>query len=61
MIGTVRIRALCAIFAFALGGCVSIDSRASREEVDAARKSGAKPDAAWCAKEAELVKPLALK
>ena len=36
MIGTVRIRALCAIFAFALGGCVSIDSRASREEVDAA-------------------------
>ena len=30
----------------------------AREEVDLARKSGAKPDAAWCAKEAELIKPL---
>ena len=30
----------------------------ARGEVDAARASGAKPDAAWCAKEAELVKPL---
>ena len=26
---------------------------------EAARASGAMPDAAWCAKEAELVKPLA--
>ena len=30
----------------------------ARGEIDAARASGAKPDAAWCAKEAELVKPL---
>ncbi len=30
----------------------------AREEVAAARASGAKPDAAWCAKEAELIKPL---
>lgn len=30
----------------------------ARVEVEAARASGAKPDAAWCAKEAELVKPL---
>lgn len=30
----------------------------AREEVDLARKSSAKPDAAWCAKEAELIKPL---
>ena len=30
----------------------------ARGEVDAARASGAKPDAAWCAKKAELVKPL---
>ena len=29
----------------------------ARGEIDAARASGAKPDAAWCAKEAELVKP----
>lgn len=30
----------------------------ARAEVDAARATGVKPDAAWCAKEAELVKPL---
>jgi acid phosphatase (class A) len=33
----------------------------ARAEIAAARKSGAKPDAAWCATEAELVKPLVLK
>lgn len=33
----------------------------ARAEVDGARKSAAKPDAAWCAREAELVKPLAVK
>lgn len=32
----------------------------ARGEIAAVRASGAKPDAAWCAKEAELVKPLAL-
>jgi acid phosphatase (class A) len=32
----------------------------ARTELDAARASGAAPDAAWCAKEAELVKPLAV-
>ena len=32
----------------------------ARQELDAARKSGAKPDAAGCAKEAELTKPLAV-
>jgi acid phosphatase (class A) len=31
----------------------------ARAEIAAARASGAKPDAAWCAAEAELVKPLA--
>lgn len=30
----------------------------AREELDAARKTAAKPDAAWCAKEVELIKPL---
>jgi len=30
----------------------------ARAEVDAARRSGARPDVTWCAKEAELVKPL---
>lgn len=33
----------------------------ARAEVDTVRKSGAKPDAVWCATEAELIKPLALK
>jgi acid phosphatase (class A) len=33
----------------------------ARQEIDAVRKSGAKPDAAWCAKEVDLIKPLALK
>jgi acid phosphatase (class A) len=32
----------------------------ARTELDAARATGAAPDAAWCAKEAELVKPLAV-
>ncbi len=32
----------------------------AREEIDVARKTAAKPDAAWCAKEAELIKPLVL-
>jgi hypothetical protein len=31
----------------------------AQAELVAARASGAMPDAAWCAKEAELVKPLA--
>lgn len=31
----------------------------ARAEIAAVRASGAKPDAAWCAKEVELVKPLA--
>ncbi len=33
----------------------------ARAEIEALRKSGAKPDATWCATEAELVKPLAFK
>jgi len=37
------------------------DMAKAREELDTARKSGAKPDAAACAKEAELTKPLAVK
>jgi hypothetical protein len=37
------------------------DMAKAREELDIARKSGAKPDAAGCAKEAELTKPLAVK
>jgi hypothetical protein len=32
----------------------------ARTELEAARTSAAVPDAAWCAKEAELVKPLAV-
>lgn len=32
----------------------------AREEIDVARRTAAKPDAAWCAKEAELIKPLVL-
>lgn len=32
----------------------------ARGEIATVRASGAKPDAGWCAKEAELVKPLAL-
>lgn len=30
----------------------------ARGEIDRARRSGAKPDGSWCAKEVELVKPL---
>jgi acid phosphatase (class A) len=37
------------------------DMAKAREELDIARKSGAKPDAAACAKEADLTKPLAVK
>jgi len=33
----------------------------ARKEIDAARKSGPKPDAAMCTKEAELTRPLALR
>jgi acid phosphatase (class A) len=37
------------------------DMAKASEELDTARKSGAKPDAAACSKEAELTKPLAVK
>ncbi|HEV7693261.1 MAG TPA: phosphatase PAP2 family protein [Hyphomonadaceae bacterium] len=37
------------------------DMARAREELDTARKSGAKPDATACAKEAELTKPLPVK
>lgn len=37
------------------------DMARAREELDTARKSGKKPDAAACAKEFELTKPLAVK
>ncbi len=50
------------VYAVLLGNAEFLAAMAkAREEVDVVRKSGAKPDAAWCAKEAELVKPLALK
>ena len=50
----------------AAGVCAALQSSSefqammtkARVEVDAARRSGAKPEATWCAKEAELVKPL---
>lgn len=47
------------VFAALQGSSAFVAAMAkAREEVAAARASGAKPDAAWCAKEAELVKPL---
>jgi acid phosphatase (class A) len=38
-----------------------VDLEKARAEVEAARKSGAKPDAAPCSQEADLTKPLVLK
>jgi acid phosphatase (class A) len=47
------------VFAALQGSSAFVAAMAkAREEVAAARASGAKPDAAWCAKEAELIKPL---
>ena len=47
------------VFAALQGSSAFVAAMAkAREEVAAARASGATPDAAWCAKEAELIKPL---
>lgn len=49
------------VFAAVQGSADFRDQMAkARTELDAARATGAAPDKAWCAKEAELVKPLAV-
>ena len=49
------------VFAALQGSAEFVSEMAkARGEVDAARKTAAKPDATWCAKEAELIKPLVL-
>lgn len=49
------------VFAALQGSAEFVSEMAkARGEVDAARKTAAKPDATWCVKEAELIKPLVL-